>query len=85
MTAESLRHFFAWSAAINISVLLFWIAWMMCAPDFVYRIHTRWFKMSMDQFYAIHYRGIIYFKIAIFLFNVVPYLALRIMVWRAGI
>jgi len=39
----------------------------------------------MDQFYAIHYRGIIYFKIAIFLFNVVPYLALRIMVWRAGI
>ena len=85
MTAESLRLFFALSSVINICVLVFWIAWLMYAPDFVYRIHSRWFKMSMDQFYVVHYRGIIYFKIGIFLLNVVPYFVLRIMGWRAGI
>ena len=84
MTAESLRLFFAWSSVIHICVLLYWLAWLISAPDYVYSIHSRWFKMSKDQFYVIHYRGIIYYKIAIFLLNVVPYIVLRIMGWRAG-
>jgi hypothetical protein len=78
MTVENLRYFFAYSSAISTMMLIYWVAWLMYASDYVYRIHNRWFKMSKEQFYASHYRGIIYFSIGIFLLNVVPYIALRI-------
>ena len=84
MNTDSLRLFFAWSSVINICVLIYWFTWLTTAADYVYSIHSRYFKMSKDQFYVVHYRGILYYKIAIFLFNVVPYIALRIVGWRAG-
>jgi len=77
MTVENLRYFLACSSVINIAVLVYWVAWLMYASDFVYRIHSRWFKMSIDQFYVSHYRGIIFYSIVIFVFNVAPYIALR--------
>jgi hypothetical protein len=44
----------------------------------MYRFHSKWFKISVEKFDDIHYSGMAFFKIAIFLFNLVPYLALRI-------
>jgi len=41
-------------------------------------VHSKWFNLSVDKFDAIHYSGMALFKIGIFLFNLVPYLALRI-------
>ena len=78
MTVEILRDFLAWCSVINIGFLLFWVLWLMLAHDFVYRIHGKWFKMSVERFDAIHYAGIAFYKICIFVFNIVPYLALRI-------
>ena len=46
--------------------------------DWIYRMHSRWFRISEERFDAIHYAGMAIFKTAIFLFNLVPYLALRI-------
>jgi hypothetical protein len=78
MTDDHLRDFFAWCAVINMGLLLFWVLWLWLAHDFVYRVHGRWFKLSVEQFNTIHYTGMLYFKIGIFLFNLVPYFALRI-------
>lgn len=78
MTVEILRDFLAWCSVINIGLLLFWVLWLMLLHDFVYRIHGKWFKMSVERFDAIHYAGIAFFKICIIVFNIVPYLALRI-------
>ena len=78
MTVEILRDFLAWCSVINIGLLLFWVLWLMLLHDFVYRIHGKWFKMSVERFDAIHYAGIAFYKICIFVFNIVPYLALRI-------
>jgi hypothetical protein len=44
----------------------------------MYRFHGEWFKIPVETFDAIHYGGMAAFKIAIIMFNVVPYLALRI-------
>ena len=79
MTTELLRDTLAWCSAINIGLLLFWVLWMILAHDFVYRMHGRWFRMSVERFDAIHYTGMLFFKMCIFLFNIVPYLALRIL------
>jgi len=46
--------------------------------DFMYRIHGKWFKLSEEKFDAIHYALIGFFKLSMILFNIVPYLALRI-------
>jgi len=44
----------------------------------MYRFHSKWFNLSVDKFDAIHYAGMALFKTAILLFNLAPYLALRI-------
>ncbi len=50
----------------------------MLAHDFVYRFHGRWFKIPAEKFDAIHYKAMAYYKLTIFLFNLVPYIALTI-------
>jgi hypothetical protein len=78
MTGEIIRNVLAWCAALNLGLLLFWVLWLTLAYDWVYRIHGKWFKLSVERFDEIHYAGIAFFKICIFFFNIVPYLALRI-------
>ena len=78
MTIEIIRDVLAWCAVINIGLLLWWVLFLTLAHDFVYRFHGKWFKLPVERFDAIHYTGIVFFKICIFLFNIVPYFALRI-------
>ena len=78
MPIEIVRDVLAWCVVINIGLLLWWWLFLTLAHDFVYRIHEKWFKLSEERFDAIHYSGMLFFKICIFLFNIVPYLALRI-------
>jgi hypothetical protein len=75
---EVLRSVLAWSTVINFGVLLWWFVFIAFAHDWVYRIHGKWFKMPVERFDAIHYAGIAFYKISILVFNLVPYLALRI-------
>ena len=78
MTVEIIRDVLAWCSVINLGLLLFWWLWFMLAHDFMYRFHGRWFKLSVEKFDAINYALIGFFKIGIILFNIVPYLSLRI-------
>lgn len=78
MTVEIICEFLAWCSLINVGLLIFWLLWFTLAHNFVYRIHGKWLKLSVERFDAIHYAGMTFFKICIFLFNVVPYIALRL-------
>lgn len=78
MTIDIIREFLAWCCIINIGLLLWWVLFFIFAHDFMYRIHGKWFKLSVEQFDTIHYAGMALFKIMIFIFNIVPYLALLI-------
>ena len=80
MELEAIRAFFAWCSVINIALLLWWAAFLLFAHDWTYRMHSKWFKISAEQFDAIHYSGIAFYKILVLMFNLVPYLALRIFV-----
>ena len=79
MSIELLRDTLAWSAALNMGILLWWFLVMALAHDWVYRWHSRFIKISVEQFNAIHYAGMTFFKACLFSFFIVPYLALRIM------
>ena len=78
MTLEIIRDALGWCAVINIGLLLWWFLFILFAHDWTYRYHSKWFKLSVERFDAIHYSGIALFKISIFVFNLVPYFSLRI-------
>ena len=78
MTLEIIRDALGWCTVINFGLLLWWFLFFTFAHDRTYRMHSRWFNLSTDRFDTIHYAGIAIFKIGIFLFNLVPYLSLRI-------
>ena len=78
MTVDILLGILGWSAIINMGLLLWWFLFFAFAHDWVYYIHSKWFKIPVETFNAIHYAGIAFYKISIFVFNIIPYLALRI-------
>ena len=78
MTIELVRAVLGWCLVINMGILLWWFLWFMLAHDFIFRFHGKWFKLSEQQFDGIHYAGMALYKIAIWLFNIAPYLALHI-------
>jgi len=80
MTVETIRDVLGWCAVINLGLLLWWFLFFMLAHDWMYRIHGKWFKLPVERFDAIHYSGMAFFKICILLFNIAPYLAIRIVV-----
>ncbi len=78
MTIDMVRDALLWCFVINMGLLLWWFVMFTFAHDWIYRFHGKWFRLSVERFDAIHYACIAFFKICIFMFNVVPYIALRI-------
>lgn len=62
--------------AVNYAILITWFLVFAFARDFMRRLHGRWFKLSDATFDAVHYGGMAVYKLAIFLFNLAPLVAL---------
>jgi len=80
MTVEIFQNILAWNVVINFTILLFWFAMFCFAHDWIYSLHAKFFSLSKENFDAIHYAGMAYYKLTIFLFFLGPYLALRLFV-----
>ena len=78
MTLEIVRDMLGWCIVFDMVFLFMWFGAFVFMHDWMYRMHTKWFKMSVETFDAIHYAGIALFKIGMLLTAFVPYLALRI-------
>jgi len=78
MNLQTLKEFLLCCTLINLGCLLWWFGFFVFAHDWMYRMHGRWFKMSVEQFDAIHYAGMAGYKIGVLLFFVIPWLALLI-------
>jgi len=80
MSVETLREFFLWCTIINVSLLV--VSFGICAGfglgDWIYRMHGRFFSMSRESFNVAIYAFLGLYKILIFVFNLVPYIALLI-------
>ena len=81
MSIELLKSFFLWCTIINYGVLLLWCAVFLFAHDWHYGIAKRFFRnTSVEQYDTVNFFGIAFFKIAIILFNLVPYVGLCIVI-----
>ncbi len=78
MSTDLVRGALGWCAIINYGVLLLWFLGFWFAHDWIYRLHSQWFPMTVEQFNAIHYGAMAVYKIGVLLFNLVPYVALLI-------
>ena len=78
MTIEILSRILGWTTVVNMSILTLWFLLFMFCHDAVYRLHSKWFELSTVCFDSIHYAGIAFYKIGIFLFNLAPFLAIQI-------
>jgi hypothetical protein len=76
---DPLLDFLFWSAAINLGLLLVSFFAFTLGSDFIYRIHGKWYDIKKDQFNAIIYSGMMFYKICILFFNIVPYIVIRIL------
>jgi hypothetical protein len=79
MDLSLVQTFLLYCAAINYGILLLWFAVFTLAHDGVYRMHTRWFRLSPERFDALNYAGVAAYKIGIMLFVLVPLIAVTLM------
>ncbi|MEQ9266837.1 MAG: hypothetical protein RLN81_16525 [Balneolaceae bacterium] len=80
MSYPILFEFLFWSLIIHLLILIWWAVFMVLGGDWVYKLHSRWFPMEKDEFTKIHYKGMSFYKILIFVFILVPLLVL----WKMG-
>ena len=78
MNIDMLTAFFMWCTIISAGVYLFWVLFVLLAPDFVYRVQSRWIPVPREAYNIIIYSFMGLFKIVFILFAVVPYVSLLI-------
>ncbi len=79
MDTQTLTNFFMWCSLINFGILLFVTFFiLMLSGDFVYRMHSKVFPMPRDTFNIVMYSFLGIYKILLFVFNIVPWIALLI-------
>lgn len=84
MNVTLVSEFLLWCLVINYIILLWWFAAFVFAHGWMFRLHSRWFRLSEERFDSIHYTGMAIYKIGILLFNLVPYIALCIVAGHGG-
>ena len=78
MSVEIITKVLAWCTTINLALLILWAIVFRTSRDWIFRFHSKWYNLSADQFNAINYGAIAFYKIIFLVFNLIPYLALRI-------
>lgn len=78
MAMTTLRDVLIWSLIFNYIILMVWFAAFTLAHDWMYRLHSRWFRLSRETFDAIHYGGMSAYKIGVLLLNLAPLVAVAI-------
>ena len=84
MSAESAQDFLLWCIVVNYGILLLWFLVFWFGHDWIFKLHSRWFQMSKERFDSIHYACMAVYKVGILLFNLGPYVALRLISLHAG-
>jgi|TARA_B100000315_G_C14417419_1_gene513887 hypothetical protein len=78
MNIHSLTAFFKWCSIINIALFVLSAILVIGASDFVYSTQGQMFHLPREAFDVAIYALLGLYKIVILVFNLVPYVALRI-------
>ena len=79
MTIDQLTTFFGWCSAINIAVLIISSLALTAIKEPITSVHSKLFGVSRDNLSTLYFQYLGNYKIAMFIFSIVPYLALKMM------
>jgi len=75
---EKLIHFFGWCTAINIGILFISTIFIAALREPISHLHAMMFGLSEVDVLRAYFQYLGQFKIAVIVFNLVPYIALKI-------
>jgi len=78
MTYVMIKDFFLWNSIINFGLLLISTLLIKFAHKLICRVHGKWFNLPEEKINLTFYRVLVYYKISIIMFNIVPLIALII-------
>ena len=79
MPLDTLQQFLGWCTAISFALLAIMTVAMWTMRSAAQGIHSRMFGLGEDDLQRAYFQYLAQFKIAAIIFNLVPYLALRMM------
>ena len=79
MTIETLTELLGWVSIINIAILLCSTLALISMRGFITKIHSSLFGLDEKDLGGAYFQYLAQYKIAIIVFNIAPYLALKIM------
>lgn len=80
MEIEQLTEFFMWCTVINLGIFIYWLGWLLFAPDLVYRMQSRFFSIDRESYNRSMYFFIGLYKLLIITLFLIPYLVLEFLV-----
>ncbi|GJL85842.1 MAG: hypothetical protein DHS20C02_16170 [Micavibrio sp.] len=80
MGISELTTFLGWVSVINVGILLFSVLMIMALKGTVARLHAKMFALSEDEVLRAYFDYLGQFKILVIVFNLAPYIALKLMV-----
>jgi hypothetical protein len=79
MTLETLAAFLGWCTLINMGMLIFASLAMVSMRETMMKMHGSMFGLDDTDLARAYFQYLAQYKILVFVFNLMPYLALRIM------
>ena len=79
MDRGQLKQFFLWCSLINGALLALTMLFSLLAPDLVYATQSQLFSISREGVELVIYAFLALYKVLFLVFNLVPYIALRIL------
>ena len=71
-----------WCVLLSGAILLLWFCMLAFAGEWVYRMHSQFIPVSREHVAFVHYGGLALFKGAVLVLFLVPYVAIRIVLWQ---
>ena len=79
MNIETIREFLGWCKVINFGLMALVVVKLLLMRDWASRVHAKMFGLDDASVRESYFQFVVYYKIAILVFNLVPYIALTIM------
>lgn len=77
-TVGFLTQFFGWCLVINAGILLFTTLMLIWFRPQIKTMQAKLFALDKSQLNLVYFKYLAYFKIGIILFNLTPYLSLKL-------
>jgi len=78
LTIELLTAFFGWCSVINMGLLIFSTVMLIAFKGPISAIHSRLLVLDKEKLQGLYMNYLAYYKIAIIVFNITPYFALKL-------